>query len=76
MLIPDEVRISLAEKELFNSVASIITKYEISQSMIALLMKSVLLDIVQGELRVVSASNMGFASELMRSGDQSSEGGE
>lgn len=66
MHVPDEVRLRMAEADLFASVAAIVARYEIPQSLISLMMKSVLLDITEGELRAVSSNGFAMAQELTK----------
>ena len=68
MLIPDEVKISLAKSEIFNAVAVIVSKYDLPQACISLLLKSVLLDIKEGELRQVCANNIEILGKLEEAG--------
>lgn len=68
--LPDEVRIANAQSDLFNALAAILDGHDLPTSMASLLLKAVLLQIADGEIKTVSRFT---ASALVKPEPEESE---
>lgn len=69
LMLPDEIKVSSAKKDMLNCLVSILDKYQLPNSIASLLLDSVALEICKGEMRAVSNYSVAMAQLEKKGGE-------